>query len=165
MFSTKTSNTFPLKCRLSQLSRRSRRYLAVSPTRRRPPLLRARRGLRATRGLRAKRAWTLPPMSTQGRRGLRAKRALTPAAATPQGKARTRSLRDEWGAAVDTMCCCYVSACSPLFCIFWAMQMTFYFCLLRFFFWHLVVGYAKPCWRDGDARVSNAAACQYGRIH
>ena len=105
--STETSNAFPLKCRISQLSRRSRRFLAVSPTRRRrwPPFLRARRGLRA------KRTWTPPTMSTQGRRGLRGKRALTPAAATPQGKARTRSLGDEWGAAVDLLCCSYVSAC------------------------------------------------------
>ena len=91
--STETSHTFPLKCRLSQLSRRSRRYLAVSPTRGRrwPPFLRARRGPWA------KRAWTPTTMGKQERRGLRAKRALTPAAVTPQGKARTRGLGDEGG--------------------------------------------------------------------
>ena len=50
------------------------------------------------------------------------------------------------------------------FAFYWAMQMAFSFCLMRFFVLHLVVGYAKPCWRDGDARISNAAACQYGRI-
>ena len=79
------------------------RRLSKSPTRRRrwPPFLRARRGLRA-------------------------KRALTPAAVTPQGKARARSLGDEWGAAVDILCCCHVSACSSLFCFFWAMHMIFF---------------------------------------
>ena len=46
------------------------------------------------------------------------KRALTPAAAAPQGKARTRSPGDERGAAVDLQCCCYISACSSLFCFF-----------------------------------------------
>ena len=46
----------------------------------------------------------------------------------------------------------------------WAMQIIFFFLPLALFFLHLVVGYAKPCWRDGDARISNAAAvCQYGR--
>ena len=40
------------------------------------------------------------------------------------------------------------------------MQMIFF---LLCFVLHLVVGYAKPCWRDGDARISNAAVCQYGR--
>ena len=50
------------------------------------------------------------------------------------------------------------------FAFFWAMQMILFFLpLASFFFWHLVVGYAKPCWRDGDARISNAV-CQYGRI-
>ena len=156
--STETPNTFPLKCRLSQLSTRSRRYLAVSPTRRRrwPPFLRARQGLRG------KRAWTSTTMSTQGRRGLWEKRALTPAAATPQGKARTRSLGDEWGAAVNLLRCCCVSACSSRFCFLSGDVYYFCLCLLRFFL-HPVVGYASPCWRDGDARISNAAVCQYGR--
>ena len=48
---------------------------------------------------------------------MRAKRALTPAAATPQGKARSRSLGDEWGAAVDSFCCMYL------------LDRLFYFCL------------------------------------
>ena len=55
-----------------------------------------------------------------------------------------------------------------LFSAFWgAKQRIFSFCPLRFVFClHLVVvvvGYAKPCWRDGDARISNADVCQYGR--
>ena len=45
-----------------------------------------------------------------------------------------------------------------------AMQFFFFFLPHEFFFLHLVVGYAKPCWRDGDARILKAAAVsQYGR--
>ena len=132
-----------------RLSNRRRRW---------PPLVRARRGLRA------KRACTPPTRSTQGGRGLRAKRALTSTAATPQGEARTRILGDEWGAAVDILCC-NVYASSSLFCFFWAMQMTFSFVSCVLVFLHLAVGYAKPCWRDGDARISSAVARQYRRIN
>ena len=56
--------------------------------------------------------------------------------------------------------CLFVS----FFCFFWAIHMTFSRCLLRVFFFAPKVGYAKPCWRDGDGRISNAASCQYGRI-
>ena len=49
--------------------------------------------------------------------------------------------------------------------IFWAMQVIFFDLPVFFlFFLHLVVGYAKLCWRDEEARVSNAALCQYSRI-
>ena len=84
-------------------------------------------------------------MSTQGGQSLRVDRALMPAAATPQGKARTRSLADEWGAAVDLLFCCCVSACSSRFCFFWAMQIIFFFLLLTFF---------APCGRLREAHLS-----------
>ena len=35
---------------------------------------------------------------------------------------------------------------------------------LAFFFLLLVVGYAKPCWRDGDARISNSAVCDVAAL-
>ena len=67
------------------------------------------------------------------------------------------------GAAVDILCCCYVSAYSSLFCFCLGDVDEVFLPSLAFLFLHLVVGYAKPCWRDGHARISNAAACQCGR--
>ena len=80
---------------------------------------------------------------------MRAKRALAPSATTPQGKTRTRSLGDDWGAAVDILCWCNVFACSSLSCFRLSDADGFSSCLLHFL---IVVGYAKTCWRDGDAR-------------